>query len=312
MHTSETVCITGANGLLGQALCRRLAGRPAVEVLPTSRDEEALADPSLPHRRMDITEPASVRSVLREAAPDAVVHCAAQTQVDDCETDPERCRSVNVDGLAHVVDAANAVGARIVHLSTDFVFDGASGPYGEGDEPGPVNTYGAAKLESERLLAERAEVPWAIARTVLVYGTGRELSRSNIALWIIDELARDRAITIVTDQVRTPTYVEDLAAGIEGLLRAESEGVFHLAGPDLVTVYEFARRIARVFDFDPSLVEPTTSEALGQTARRPPRTGLRIEKARGEFGFQPRSITAALHDLKPLVDWPRSAAGDHS
>lgn len=298
------ICLTGANGLLGQALCRRLSEREDFTVLATSRQDAARTPSVHRHRTLDVTDPEAVRSVFEASAPEVVVHCAALTRVDECEERPEACRTVNVDGLRYVAEATAALGARLVHLSTDFVFDGEGGPYAEDDPTGPVNVYGRSKLESERLLAEGPLEDWVIARTVLLFGTGRELGRSNLVLWLVDELAAGRSVRIVTDQYRTPTYVEDLAAGIERLTTSDTRGRYHLAGPDLVSVFELARRVAKVFDLDTTLLEPTTSAELGQRARRPPRTGLHIEKARRDLGFQPRSIEAALHDLRAVVDWP--------
>lgn len=298
------IALTGANGLLGQAVCRRLVERETWSVLATSRDEASRVPGVDAHRRLDVTDREAVLSTARSARADVWIHCAARTRVDACEEHVAQCRSVNVEGTRHVVDAAEATGARLVHLSTDFVFDGRDGPYAEDDPVGPVNEYGRSKLESERIVRESALSEWAIARTVLVYGIGRSLGRSNVVLWLLRELAEERPVQIVTDQIRTPTYVEDLSAGIERLVPPGPTGVFHLAGPDLCSVYEFARLVARVFGADPALVEPTESDALGQRAVRPPRTGLRIGKARRTIGFQPRSIEAALHDLRPLVDWP--------
>jgi dTDP-4-dehydrorhamnose reductase len=301
------VLITGANGLLGQALIDRLYGTETYELLATSRDTHSYHPSEPRHKTLDITDHPQVEEVLDTYAPDVLVNCAAMTQVDACETRQEACWKVNASAVGHLTEVCHERDIHLVHLSTDFIFDGAEGPYGEDDAPAPVNYYGAAKLAGERAIQDSPLERWTIARTVLVYGTAERLKRSNIALWVIDELSNGRSVSIVNDQWRTPTYVPDLAGGIQRIIDREAFGVYHLSGPELVSVFEFARRIAGVFGFDEDLVQPTTSEALGQEARRPPKTGFVIDKAERKLGFQPHSIESALQDLGTALDLPTTA-----
>lgn len=301
------VLITGANGLLGQALVDRLSQSDRYEILATGRDEDSFHPSNPPYEPLDITDPSQPITVVDRFAPDVLINCAAMTQVDTCETEQQACWAVNAAAVGSLSDVCAERNIHLVHISTDFVFDGADGPYREEDTPDPVNYYGKAKLAGEHSIQNSSLDRWTIVRTVLVYGTAHELKRSNIALWITDELSSGRTVQIVEDQWRSPTYVHDLAAGIQQVIDRNAFGLFHLSGPELLSVYDFARQIARAYAFDTSLVQPTSSEALGQKARRPPRTGFVIEKARRELGFQPYSIDKALQDLGSALDLPTTS-----
>lgn len=294
----QRVLITGANGLVGQELVALMSRQPQYDVLATGRDPlPRFRGGSCGYTYLDVTAPAEVRYLFQNFTPDVVVNLAAHTQVDQCETDKDACWRVNAEAVDTLARQCLAFGARLVQVSTDFVFDGQDGPYREAARPNPVNFYGKAKLAGENAARGAGLERWAIARTVLVYGTGDGLSRSNIALWIIDKLSKGEPIRVVTDQWRTPTYAPDLAAGIERIVRFEKSGTFHLSGRELLTVYDFARTIARTFDFDAELVQPTTSDALAAAAPRPARTGFIILKAETELGYRPRPLSEALAHL---------------
>ena len=304
------ILITGANGLLGQELVARLSSSPECDVLATGRDEQPrFSGHSCGYTQLDITEPDEIRHLFTDFAPGVVINCAAMTQVDDCERDREACWRVNAQAVTDLAEQCRAHSTRLVQLSTDFVFDGTEPLYRETDRPNPVNYYGKAKLAAENAAREAGRDQWAIVRTILVYGTGENLSRSNIALWIIDELMNGRTIHVVTDQERTPTYAHDLAAGIERLVRYGKTGIYHLGGREMLSVYDFAHAVARVLDLDPSLIEPTDKTKFKQDATRPPRTGLITLKAESELGYRPRPLDQALRHLGKRLGLPAAAAG---
>lgn len=294
----QRVLVTGANGLLGQQLVRQLSDMPDYDVLATAR-ENTLRDPevSCGYTPLDITEPADVRRVFLDFAPGVVVNCAAMTEVDRCEDEREACWRVNVDAVEHLAKACKSLGSRLVHVSTDFVFDGAGGPYAEEDRPHPVNFYGRSKLASENVVRQLGLQRWSIIRTVLVYGTGVALGRPNIALWVLDRLSAGHAIQVVTDQIRSPTYAPDLAAGIERIIRRRRDGVYHLSGREILSVYDFARRLAEAFGLDASLIGRTDQSRFRQRAQRPLRTGFVILKAETELGYKPRTLHQAFEHL---------------
>lgn len=301
------VLITGANGLLGQALVARLTRFPEYDVLATARDERLhVPETSCGYTPLDITNADEVDALFEDFAPTVVVNCAAMTQVDACEKERAACWQTNATAVGTLAEACHRTGARLVQLSTDFVFDGTAGPYAEDARPAPVNFYGKTKLAGENAARKAGFGKWAVARTVLVYGTGEHLKRSNILLWLLEELQAGRRIQVVTDQIRTPTYVVDLAAGVEKIVRHEASGLFHLAGRELLSVYEFAQTVAEVYDLDAALIEPTDRTEFRQEAERPPVTGLITLKAETELGYRPRYLRPALRHLSarlPIADF---------
>jgi dTDP-4-dehydrorhamnose reductase len=292
------VLITGANGLLGQELVSRMSSLPVYDVLATGLDARPrFTGASCGYTRLDITDAEAVQRLFQDFTPDVVVNCAAMTKVDACEEAREACWRINSDAVETLARSSRQHGSRLIQVSTDFVFDGREGPYAESARPNPVNYYGRSKQASENAARLAGVDNWAVARTVLVFGTSENASRSNIALWVINELSQGREIRVVTDQFRTPTYAPDLADGIERMIRYGKSGLYHLSGREYLSVFDFARLIAQTFDLDESLVLPTDSTSFTQPAARPPKTGFIVLKAETELGYRPRSLTAALAHL---------------
>ncbi len=294
----QRVLITGANGLLGQELVHQMSSHPEYDVLATARDNEPrFTGGSCGYLPLDITDWPSVSTVFQDFSPDVVINCAAMTQVDACETDREACWRINADAVDNLAKLCIANGSRLVQISTDFIFDGLDGPYKENARPNPLSYYGRSKLAGENAARRAGMEQWAIARTVLVFGSGEKLTRSNFVLWVIDNLSSGKSISVVTDQFRTPTYAPDLAKGIEGIVRFNKHGVYHLSGRDLYSIYDFAVAVAEAFNLDKRLILPTDGTQFTQTATRPPQTGFLILKAETELGFRPHSLEEALKDL---------------
>lgn len=293
------VLITGANGLLGQALVRVLGRHPDYDVLATGLQEQPrFRGGSCGYMALDVNRHDDVKRVFQDFSPDVVVNCAAMTEVDRCETDRQACWRLNVDAVDLLARQCLSSGSRLVQVSTDFVFDGTAGPYREPDRPLPVNFYGKSKLAAENAARGAGIDHWAIVRTALVFGTGERLSRSNIVLWIVDELSRGRSLRMVTDQLRTPTWAPDLARGIERIVRFGKTGIYHVSGREMLSVHELALEVAKAFDFDPSLVTATDGTAFSQPAERPMRTGFIILKAESELGFRPTPLREALARIR--------------
>lgn len=295
----ERVLITGANGLLGQALVALLSGMARYDVLATALGSEPrIHASSCGYVPMDVTDRRGIRRIFQDFAPSVVINCAAMTNVDRCETDREVCWNINAVAVKDLARECRLIGARFVQISTDFVFDGNGGPYDEAERPNPVNTYGTAKLAGENAARECGLRKWAVIRTNVVYGTAQGLPRTNFALWVVEQLSAGRMIRVYTDQVRTPTYVEDLACGIELLVRYGKTGTYNLSGRELVSMYDFAGAVAHAFGLPNELILPTDSGTMKQAASRPLRTGLLILKAETELGFRPRSMQDALNQLR--------------
>lgn len=290
------ILLTGSNGLLGQKLVGLLHQHPEVALVTTARGPNRLADlyPNLHFATLDVTDAAQVRQVLTQERPTHVIHTAAMTQVDDCELHQAACWQQNVTAVEHLAGACVDLGIHLTHLSTDFIFNGKEGPLDEEAAPDPISHYGASKLAAERVVQATPGLRWAIARTVLVYGTVHGGGRSNIVLWVRDSLRKGQRIKVVTDQWRTPTLAEDLAEGCWLLARQSAQGIYHISGYELLTPFEMAEQVADFFGLDRTLLERVDSSTFTQPGRRPARTGFLIEKAERELGFQPRSFTEGI------------------
>lgn len=293
------ILVTGSNGLLGQKLIAALRHDPTVELIATSRGSDRSPDPlGLQYRAMDITVDTDVDTVFDAVEPQVVIHTAAMTNVDACELDPAACQLQNVTATAHLVRASERHGSHFIHLSTDFIFDGENGPYKEEDEAAPLSIYGHSKLDAERIVINSALAKWAIARTIIVYGVAKGLSRSNVVLWAKSALEKGQPINVVDDQWRMPTLAEDLADGCIRIAKRGATGIFNLSGPDGMSILELVQRVGKFFDLDPSVITPITSASLSQPAKRPPRTGFVLDKARTQLGYSPHGFEEGLALLK--------------
>lgn len=293
----KKVLITGSNGLLGQKLLHLLHApiyQGKVEVVATSRGANRLSQiPEMRYQSMDITQLADIERVFEEVKPDAVINTAAMTQVDTCETEREACWQLNVTAVAHLVKACQNHQAFLLHLSTDFIFDGTEGPYPEEGKANPLSYYGESKWASEQVVSQ-SNLDWAIARTVLVYGITEAMSRSNIILWVKKSLEEGKTIHVVDDQWRTPTLAEDLALGCYLIVDKAAQGVYNISGEDFLTPYEMAIQTADFFHLDKSLIVRTDASRFSQPAKRPPRTGFIIDKAKQDLGYRPRSFSEGI------------------
>jgi dTDP-4-dehydrorhamnose reductase len=288
------VLVTGANGLLGQHLVAKLL-QLKYTVVAIGRGPARLPFPaeSYTYHDVDISTELSVHRVFSVEQPDIVVHAAAITQVDECEVNQEVCERVNVQGTSHVIINAEQFARKLIYISTDFVFSGEKGNYAEDDDMGPVNWYGFTKMQAESLV-ETCEMPWAIVRTCLVYGNSLMGTRTNIISWVKENLSASKPIKVVSDQVRTPTFVQDLVTGIMLIIEQNAEGVFHIAGGDVLTPYDMAIKSAAFFGLDASLMTKVDASTFSQPGRRPLKTGFNISKATQELAYKPISFDEAL------------------
>ena len=291
------ILVTGANGLLGQKLVRLLDQDRVIQTIATARASVSYLLSRSEFRILDVTNQSETDTVILEVRPDVVIHTAAMTQVDQCETEREACWKANVTGVEYLVKACEKVNAFLVHVSTDFIFDGTHGPLEESAIPKPVNYYGESKLAGEQVVMN-SKLNWAILRTVLVYGVTEDMSRSNIVLWVKKSLEEGKTIHVVNDQWRTPTLAEDLAMGCYLAATKKAKGVFHISGEKMMTPYDIAVETADFFGLDKSLIKQTDSSKFKQPAARPLKTGFIIEKAKRELGYQPHSFREGLEVIK--------------
>jgi dTDP-4-dehydrorhamnose reductase len=291
------ILVTGSNGLLGQKLTELLENDPSVTLIATARGKSVLPITKGEYHSLDITDANAVDQVFASTKPDVVINTAAMTQVDQCETERETCWTANVTSVENLVNACAKNNTHLVHVSTDFIFDGTRGPLDENEKPNPVNYYGESKLAAEEVVL-KSKIGWSILRTVLVYGITNDMSRSNIVLWVKNSLEQGKKIQVVNDQWRTPTLAEDLAAGCFLAAKKKAQGVYNISGKDFLTPYDIAIATADYFKLDKSLISLTDSTKFTQPAKRPPRTGFIIDKARTDLGYEPRSFAEGLAVLE--------------
>jgi len=287
------ILYTGANGLLGQKISAATPQYSNHAFLATARGKNRTKNlGTASYASMDITDRQEIENVLSEFRPDVIIHGAAMTHVDECEQHKELAYNLNVVGTQNIVDAAKELGAHVVHISTDFIFDGQDGPYNEEGIPNPVSYYGETKLQAEHIV--QTVDSWSILRTVLVIGIAEDLSRSNIVLWAKGALEKAQPIRVVDDQFRTPTLAEDLAQGALLAATQRAQGIFNISGPDFMSIYELVESVAEHFGLSMATVTRVDSSTLNQPAVRPPRTGFNISKAVENLGYRPHSFKEAL------------------
>jgi len=296
----KKILITGSNGLLGQKLVYELIKRKDIQVIASSIGENRLINKSgYIYEALDITKKEEVEKILLKHQPDTVINTAAMTNVDACETKKEECWAINVSAVQYFVDVIKqySLECHFIHLSTDFIFDGEKGSeYVETDIPNPLSYYALSKNESEKILIN-STIKWSIARTIIVYGIVDNMSRSNIVLWAKDALSKKQKINVVDDQFRAPTLAEDLAMGCILIADKKAKGIYHLSGPETFSVLDLVYKVADFWKLDKSLITPSKSNTLNQAAKRPPRTGFIIEKAKSQLGYQPHSFEEGLNIL---------------
>ncbi|OFY93109.1 MAG: NAD(P)-dependent oxidoreductase, partial [Bacteroidetes bacterium RIFCSPLOWO2_12_FULL_31_6] len=192
-----------------------------------------------------------------------------------------------------LIDASGNYQTHLIHLSTDFVFDGENGPYKEEDKPNPLSYYGESKYEAEKLV-QQSNIKWSIVRTIIVYGVVEDMSRSNIVLWAKQALEKGNPLNIVNDQFRMPTLAEDLAQACWLIAEKSATGIYHICGKDLMNILELVNRVADFYGYDKTIISPIASTSLNQAAKRPPKTGFVLDKAIKELEYSPCSFEEGL------------------
>lgn len=294
MGLKKRIIVTGSNGLLGQKLIAQLKDHPTFELYASSQGVNRISNQNgYQYYSLDITNPEEINKVFEKVKPEVIIHTAAMTNVDQCESERENCLALNVHAVQSLVDAAEQFDAHFIHLSTDFIFDGEDGPYDELAQPNPLSFYGQSKLDSEKIV-RASKLRWSIIRTIIVYGIVEDMSRSNIVLWAKSALEKKQKLSIVNDQFRTPVLAEDLAKGCISVAEKSALGIYNMGGKDFMSIVDLVRRVAKYYQLDEAYIEETSSAHLNQAAKRPPRTGLTIDKAVKEVGYEPRSFEEGI------------------
>lgn len=291
----KKVLVTGANGMLGQKLVDLFMTKPEYDVLFTSRGESRLnPDYNLKYQTLDISNEHSIINIVEDFKPNAIIHCAAFTHVDNCEDQEKTCEAYNVNSVQFFAKAIGDKKIKFVHISTDFVFDGRSVlPYSEDMVVNPLSNYGMSKKRSEDILLN-SSLDYIILRTSFVYGVLYDNSRSNFVLWSKLSLENKQKINVICDQFRAPTFAEDLAQASFTALNLKQNGIYHIVGPETFSILDLINQVAEFWKLDKTLITPILTKDLKQKAIRPLHTNLSIDKAKKEMGYTPLTFIESL------------------
>jgi dTDP-4-dehydrorhamnose reductase len=269
-----------------------------VELLTVSAEEESFIK-NAAYKRLDIVQKNNVREIIMDFFPDFVINTAAYTNVDKSETEREIAWKINVTGVENIALYSWTVDAHLIHISSDYIFDGKNGPYSEEDKPNPIGYYGRTKLAGENSI-KTSGVRATILRTNIVYGPAK-YGRQDFVKWVVNSLRANQTIKIVTDQIGNPTFIDDIVNAINSIIEFKKEGVYNIAGKEILTRYDFTLRIADYFKLDKKLILPIITKELNQPAPRPLKSGLIILKAETEIGYIPRSLEETFEIMKKEI-----------
>jgi dTDP-4-dehydrorhamnose reductase len=286
----KKILIIGASGLLGSKL---VAGKEKYEVYGTFSSHEINEENFF---KLDVKNRKEVFSLFEEVKPNVVFDCHSITDVDYCELHPEEAWLVNVDGTKNVAEACKTYGAKMVFISSDYVFDGKKSSYSEKDKPNPLNFYGKTKAVAEKVV-EFLVPDFIIARTAVLYGFGG-YGKKPFPLWVLENLKEGKEIKVVIDQFNNPTFADNLADILFKLYEKDAFGLFHIVGRDNVSRYEFAVKVAEIFGLDKDLIKPVNSPELRQAAFRSRKLELSTKKLQRVLGIVPVGVEDGLKILK--------------
>ena len=282
------IMILGANGFTGRRILKRLSSKH--QVLACSLHPDILPEEGYEFHILDMQNVDATDALLNNFRPDVIINASAMSVVDYCEQHPEEAYALNVTAVKHLAEYSQSNSCRLIHLSTDFVFDGtATEAYTETDTTNPINYYGKTKQWSEEVI-EQACTNYAIARIEVVYGKPFNGQHGNIVHLVKTRLENGQSIRVVSDQFRSPTWVEDIARAIESLLSDKYQGIYHICGGETMSVADIAYRVAKHFGLDTSLIQPVTTEEMNEATPRPLFSPMNTEKALKEFGYQPSRL----------------------
>lgn len=297
---SKSILITGSNGLLGQKLVHLLKEKN--NVVASSKGSCLISNQSdFIYHSLDITDEEAIFETFEKYKPDAVINTAAMTNVDGCEDQKELCDKINVRAVEYLSKACEQYDTHLIHISTDFIFDGENGPYSEDDIANPLSYYGLSKWKSEKVLQD-SSCKWAILRTIILYGTAENLQRNNIVLWGRKALKEGQTLNIIDDQFRSPTLAEDLAQACRLVVEKQATGIYNASGKDIMSIYEMVERMADFYQCDKSQINRISSSTLNQKAKRPPKTGFLLNKIINQLGYVPHSFEEGLALLEKQIN----------
>lgn len=295
--------ITGASGLLGSKLTE-LSINKGYETYSGYHNHKPLNGIPI---KYDLSIEAKVEEAFKKAKPEAVIHTAALTNVDECEAKKELAWKINAIGTKNVAKLSKKYNAFLIYISTDYIFKGDKGMYREDDEPSPVNYYGLTKLKGKEAVKELTD-EYCIARSSVIYGATPATGKTNFALWLIEKMRRRERVKIVADQWNSPTLDTNLAEMLLEILDRGMTGTYHLAGATRMSRYEFAKLIAETFNLNGDLITPAASDEISWRAKRPMDSSLNVSKAANTLRNRPLEAKSAIENLKRELEPTNTAS----
>ena len=281
----KTLLITGAYGQLGDACVKFLKNNYNITLSGVSPSDGGV--------HLDIRSKSSIKKVLSDIDPDVILNLAALTDVDGCELDPQQAKDINFSGVKNL---CRDFSGHFIQISTDYVFDGKSGPYSEEDEPKPKSVYGKTKLFADNWLLDNYSKSTIIRTNILYSYTKR--TKASFLKWVVDSLNDNQNIKVVNDQWNNPTWTESLSSVIYKIIDNQAFDLYHYGDRDILNRFDFSILISKVFNLDSSLIMPISSDELNQIAPRPRKSGLITKKIESELGIIPKSVETCLNEIR--------------
>lgn len=284
------IVITGANSLLGLGLIKKI---PQKFGLYLTHHNHPVHFNNLKSSFLDIRDQNSVNKLIYSQKPDIIIHAAAISDVDWCQKNRKAAAQTNIHGTKNVIGAAQKIGAKIVFISTNAVFDGRHAPYKETDQTSPINFYGKTKVEGERL-TQTSQLPFLIIRLITMYGWPPGKNRDNPVTWQLKKMAKNQTLNMVSDRYITPLYNLAAAEAIYSAITKNKTGIYHVSGADRVSRFKFAKLAAHIFGYNQNLIHETTSDFFKNLAPRPLDTSYETSKMQKELKIKPLSLKKGL------------------
>ncbi len=298
------IFITGASGKVAEAITKILKRETDYEIVVQTTSLMTFLARSLNKIKsyeFSFTDRRRLREVLLAEKPDIIINTAAYTNVDACEDDKKGAWDVNVKPVETMVKVANKIGAKLIHFSTDYIFDGAKGPYSEYDMPNPVSYYGKSKLAADNAILGEAH-NYSIIRTNVVYGPSTT-GKNDFVRWVMESLMSEKKIRLINGQFCNPTFTDDIAYGVLKIIEKNAKGIYNFAGADYLNRYQCGLVIAKAINIDPKLIEEQNHTEFLQKAKRPHLGGLINLKAETELGVKFCGLESGVISTKVLMKY---------
>jgi dTDP-4-dehydrorhamnose reductase len=301
-YDSKHIVIIGATGKVAHSVIKLFSRMDNIKLtlFSNSLQNQIEMRNGLCYEKTNYENIYPLKNKILELNPNIIINLAAMTDVDGCEKNMKLAFNLNMILPSELSKLSAEIGAKFIHISTDYIFDGKDGPYTEYDSPNPQSVYGKSKLygESEALSKNDDTV---ILRTNVVYGYSYP-QKNDFVTWVINNAKKQIAFSVVNDQYSNPTLTDDIALTIEEMIRTDFKGILNIGGSDYCDRLTFAKNICNVFNLDSSLIKPISTNSLNQIARRPLYGGLKIDKLNYQFKIFPKNTVEGLKILKGYMD----------